>query len=598
MKTASNYLDYFGWNPQLLREIKGKLKQRNIIATIAASVIAQFAIVIYHLSELPDYKAGELPRDGLTESITEYSRYCIETLPTEPLKGHLYHLDPALCSADLKSSWIINWNVFWWDIFLILSVIGIGLLLVLGTYFLISNFLTENKQDTLGLVRLSPQSASSIFLGKILGVPILLYLGIATAFPMHLVSALQAGINLGLLIGFYVAVVASCAFFYSLGLLVSLLFPFAIVSWIFAGAIALFLSYLSLLTTYIHEASTSSIFDWLLFFNPNNLLLALGETTGIHYRYFDFEGLSHFRSGFDPNNDMFFFDSVLFYGKAIGTKTGMAIGAVIANFSLWTYWLWQALTRRYYNPQSTAITKTQSYWITAWFMVLSLGFSLQDISRYNDGWFGEDRFLLNMSLLKLVLATYFVALMFLLTPHRQTLSNWARYRHQVKGKTWQQLVFNEESPAVVAIMLNMAIAIIYALPSLFMFTLRKDANIVALSIVLIVGTIVFYSTLVQLLFLNKSKHPVVIAGLVLATLSIGIPMCVGIITPSGSLIDLVLLFTPFSLAVSSIGDMTQAVWVIMGQWLAIAVVSLQIRKNLRIAGRSESYAALTGKPQT
>ena len=104
-----------------------------------------------------------------------------------------------------------------------LSFIGIVTLLIVGTYMLVADIEREKQRGTLNFIRLTPQSASSILAGKILGVPILLYTAIALLLPLHLVASWQSHIPLSLTISFYLAVIASCGFFYSLALLWSLL---------------------------------------------------------------------------------------------------------------------------------------------------------------------------------------------------------------------------------------------------------------------------------------------------------------------------------------------------------------------------------------
>lgn len=74
----------------------------------------------------------------------------------------------------------------------------------------------EVKRGTLNFIRLSPQSATNIFMGKILGVPILLYLFGLVAFPLHFFAALSAKIPLLLILSFYLVLAFSCLFFFLL----------------------------------------------------------------------------------------------------------------------------------------------------------------------------------------------------------------------------------------------------------------------------------------------------------------------------------------------------------------------------------------------
>ncbi|MEO0835580.1 MAG: hypothetical protein AAFY16_06250, partial [Cyanobacteria bacterium J06642_3] len=197
----SQFLD---WNPQLFREIRGKFKTRNLVIAAAISVIVQFVAVISLLGQLPD-------SDPERSLYTQYSSYC---------RGN--GLDRLACTKDMLGNWVINWQLLWLDLFIILSIISIFSLLVIGTYMLVADTVQEENQGTLNFIRLTPQSAGSILLGKILGVPILLFSAILLLLPLHLASGLHAHIPLTLILGFYAVIAASCGFFYSLALLWSL----------------------------------------------------------------------------------------------------------------------------------------------------------------------------------------------------------------------------------------------------------------------------------------------------------------------------------------------------------------------------------------
>ena len=146
---------------------------------------------------------------------------------------------------------------------------------------------------------------------------------------------------------------------------------------------------------------------------------------------------------------------LLFYGQALWVKASFGIGFILFNFSLWTYWCWSVLKRRFHNPTSTLFSKSQSYWITGWLAVFALGFTLQDNQSYSSA---ADHFVF----LQICLCIWGLSLIAALSPHRQTLYDWARYRHQISENSnilWKELVFGENSPSGVAIAINIAIAI-------------------------------------------------------------------------------------------------------------------------------------------
>ena len=73
-----------------------------------------------------------------------------------------------------------------------------------------------------------PNSTLSILTGKLLGVPILIYLVAAVAVPFHLWAGLVANIALGEILSFYGVLAASCIFFYS----AALLYVVSVLGWV------------------------------------------------------------------------------------------------------------------------------------------------------------------------------------------------------------------------------------------------------------------------------------------------------------------------------------------------------------------------------
>lgn len=125
------------WNPQLLREIKGRWKVSDISLAIAVSLLGQFILFMYFQAQLP-YHANP--------SFAYSHRYCINnSLP-----------DPLQCIFDSDDNVIINWQVWCQDVFSMLSFIAICVLLVGGTFLLINDLATEERRDTLNFIRLSP----------------------------------------------------------------------------------------------------------------------------------------------------------------------------------------------------------------------------------------------------------------------------------------------------------------------------------------------------------------------------------------------------------------------------------------------------------
>ena len=551
----SNFLE---WNPQLFRELKGKLKTRNVIIIAAISVITQLLIVFSFLGQLPE------PITDPLNIGTEHSRYCVTALN--------YYENYLLCQTDLANNWIINWQLFWFDLFLTLSFVAIFALLVVGTYMLVDDLVKEENRGTLNFIRLTPQSASNVLMGKILGVPLLLYLAILLAFPLHLSAGLAARIPFSLILGFYAIIIASCAFFYCAAMLWSLLNSglSGFKPWLASGAVFVFLFAFSiqLLNDYLNIYNCT--FEGLILFHPGVVLSYLANATALPHKtvsYFDSKELGE----------------LLFYGRDLWTKASVGMGFVFLNYGLWTYWLWSALKRRFHNPQSTLLSKTQSYWVTGWFVAMTLGFTLQSTSnRYL-----EDNFMM----LQFLMAIFFLGLIAALSPHRQTLHDWARYRHQKQHEAsllWKELVFGENSPSTVAIAINLLIALIYIIPSLLLFS-DKDNSLAAFAGLLIgANLILFYAVLAQLMLTMKyQKRAIWTTGAILALVVIPI-VCFGLGDIQPSYEPALWLFSFMPLAAIAHATLPTIIMSILGQWLMIAVAGFQITRKLNQAGASET----------
>jgi len=161
-------------------------------------------------------------------------------------------------------------RLWWLDIFTFLSITGIFALLVVGTYQLIADLSGEERRGTLNFIRLSPQPARTIFIGKIFGVPILLYLVCLLALPFHLGAGLLAGIPLSLILAFYAVLIASCAFFYHAALSFALATPWlgGFQPWLGSAAVLIFVFYSTIVTLSGYGGSRTP-FDWLILFNPS-----------------------------------------------------------------------------------------------------------------------------------------------------------------------------------------------------------------------------------------------------------------------------------------------------------------------------------------
>ncbi|MFW6358423.1 MAG: hypothetical protein ACOC0N_04305, partial [Chroococcales cyanobacterium] len=351
----SNLLDKLGeWNPQLFREIKGRFNPRNVAIAAGISGIAQLLVYLFYTADLPsspDYEGT--------------NRYCMGTPPI-----NWGHYDPAYapnnyCLKDSLGHWIINWQLWRLDVFIALSFIAIFALLGVGTYMLISDWSREEQRQTLNFLRLTPQPAKTILIGKMLGVPSLLYLIAFLALPFHFVMGLEAGIPLTLILGFYGVLAASCIFFYSVALLYGSISTWlgGFQSWLGSGVL-LFFMFMFTIGLLEDQLPFDNPFDWLTLFFPSTVLPYLVKATNLPAEMIGYMGGGSL-------------SELEWYNIPVGYNAWMGIGFVLANFALWNYWITQGLKHRFHNPNDPLLSKGQSYWLSSSFAMIALGFAVQ-----------------------------------------------------------------------------------------------------------------------------------------------------------------------------------------------------------------------------
>ncbi|MGI0489121.1 hypothetical protein ACN4EK_27230 [Pantanalinema rosaneae CENA516] len=381
------------WNPQLFREVKGRLKRLPIAIAVAASLAVQGLMLVYFWKLLPH----------------PYSLY------------HRYYSNPnggvgGEQILDALGQPIINWQLWWSDIFQALSWLLPLILLLAGTYGLIADLAKEEQRGTLNFIRLSPQTSQSILLGKALGVPILSIVAVATAIPLHLIAAIMGNMGVGSVLSLYLLTIAACAFFYTM----ALFFVLQGATQPGVGPIVVSAGYFLFALTYNH----------------------------FYYSY---------------DRPYYGWHGQWFYAW-IGESLASSVGFAVMILGVGTFWLWQSVNRRFRNPNRTLISKTQSYGLTACVQLFLFGFVLRQTSPGFEH-SGDLMALLGMNLL------WFLIIIATLTPQRQTLLDWARFRHvpvtelpqhprsKVRRSLRQDLLWGESSPALLAIAVNLLIPI-------------------------------------------------------------------------------------------------------------------------------------------
>ncbi|HAZ49862.1 MAG TPA: ABC transporter permease [Cyanobacteria bacterium UBA11369] len=571
------WLDRIGdWNPQLLRELNGRLKPRNVLIAIAISLFGQFLLFQVFQSQLP------IPPEPGEYKYRISNQFCTGNPDYEGAK--IYQ-----CLRDPLGNFIINWQQWWLSVFVFLSFVGIFALLVIGTYMLIADLTNEERKGSLNFIRLSPESTPRLLIGKMLGVPILVYLLTALALPLHLFAGLSAQISLGEILAFYAVVVACCIFFYSTALLYGLVSNWlgGFQAWLGAGAVLSFLWVTASLATYVPIYNPLA---WARLIAPFDLIPHL-YTSSLSYQNIDLQKLQWFY-------------------LPLGANGVFLLGFALLNYALWTYWVWQGLQRCFRNQNATILSKSQSYLFTACFTCSTLGFSLPGytspyLTNNPKEWLFQ-----HLAVLCLFDLFLFLYLLAALLPHRQAMQDWARYRREkvsTRKRFWnisvlQDLVWHEKSPAVEAIAINVAIAVMPLVGLILVSRSEIDAKISAFfSIGLAASLVIIYAALTQLILFMKAQNRIFWAiGTIGAALFLP-PIILGVLsiqpgTTAGFLwfftagAPMVVLYPPSGLMSSMM-----VCFALLGQWTIFGLLNLQLTRQLRIAGESATKALLAGK---
>lgn len=552
------------WNPQLIRELKGRFKLRSALMAIALSIILQLLVVGFFYSRLSEF--FEL---NFNDDYIRWNRYCSYNATPPPPDYY------DNCLRDAMGYILINWQAWWLDIFRTLNWILSFAWITLGVYFLATDLEQEERRGTLNFLRLSPQSAHHIFLGKLLGVPILVYLGGLLAIPLHSIAASRAGAPSSFIVSFYILLLAGCYFTYSLALLFGfigkslarqtetqlgaglIILIVCVISFIFVPCYTVWNSYTSWGTVvqsdYIYEYGNSEVVNWFALSLHSNPWLAHSFTLGI-----------------------------------------LAIS---------TYFIWRALQRCFHNPGATLFSKPLSYGLVAFCEIVLLGFCFSDLTIKSYTFYSD-----TLGLISGVNLILFLLVIVGLSNQRQTLLDWARYRHmtpetkQLAGtivsskpsSRWHDLIWGEKSPAVEAIALNLVIALLILLPAIFL-KLDSESRMPALiGTIVTMNSIALYGAIAQLILLAKTpKHVSWAIGIV--GLLFLVPLSAGaLLYDALPIARNLLLFTPFPWILLEESVPSGLYYgEILVQWLMLVLVNIRLTHQLRQLGESATKQLLT-----
>jgi hypothetical protein len=596
------------WNPQLLREIKGRFKFLHVAIAVASSLLLQLVVFLYQLRELPSDKyslIGSYCRLSQSYHDQENQLYKQKDFIYQQLNNvkKIKPLDSTL-AANLNSEIIqvdkqltnlrkyletnfcpsneINMQLWWRDhyeyIFLSFTAIFIITLLVAGTYLLINDLAKEENRGTLNFIRLSPQSETSILTGKLLGVPVIIYLFTLAALPLHLWSGRSANIALSYIFSYYLVLVGSCILFYSAALLFGLFMRSSsgLQPWLGSGTMLLFL----VVTMFM--ASNSSL-------RLNDPISSLRLFSPWDITNYLFPNLFRIYQG-SSLKELKFFDFPL------GKNVISVVGLHLVNYALSSYWIWQALKRRFRNPNSTILNKGQSYLLVASSQVMILGIAWKN--------FGNQDVSTNISNLGLINFLLVLGLIAILSPHRQSIQDWARYRHDnpthrrssQRMSLWQDLIWDEKSPVIVAIAINLVIATI---PSVVCILLKYPNNIdhtkIVLGMVLFISMMIIYATTAQLMLLMKTpKRSLWAIGTVSAAIFLP-PWILQFLSVQPSENTALWLFSIFPWTAVNYANHTTIFMALLGDFSAIILLNFQLTRQVKLAGESSTKALLAGR---
>ena len=412
-----------------------------------------------------------------------------------PQVDNFYCLDvdtQFTCSlTDDKSAYQINWPLWHGVVFEILTPLMVFPLMGIGVFLLMHNLSEEKRRGTLNFLQLSPRSPLTILGGKLLGVPICLYLAVALALPLHWFTGLSAGYGVGHLLGFDLTVVSQTLIFYLAAVVLSLstanVMLSSLLPWLLAAGIL--------------------IFQWIFF---------LWFQFGPNWIFSNTESISLFWSLlFSPFVSLGYLRSSLLSGDP-STSVNLALGIFRINFTEYTVlslihafgWyilLGHGIQRRFGNPDITLLKRQFSYLLTLTFVAIMTGLTGTELETN-----GATTHLFFIICFTVV---YCVALTVSLAPTRQTLSDWARFRQAQTTQRlplWQDFLIGDTSSPVVAIAVNLFLLTLFLMgwilwsSSSFYSNLAETLILVG-CILLLMGSIFFTVLVSQILVVWSRK---------------------------------------------------------------------------------------------
>ncbi len=446
----------------------------------------------------------------------------------------------------------IHWDKLWGYVFQNLTLLLPLVLVTIGTYFLASDLYRENRRGTLNFIRLSPQSGLSIMGGKFLGVPILIYFFVLLAVPLQLWAGFHSSMGFVNTLFWDGFILSICGLFLLLTIFWMTLVP-------------------------IRPIAMAAL----------NLLLSSFFVNMAGYVLIAFSG--SYGQSLDPGYLRWFYLPL----NNIPAFCTLGIGTVLIA----GYWLWEPIDRRYLNHHSTLLSKRSSYQLNFCCQLWLMGFALMSFNRPP----AEIQFcLVAVGTLQIAgILSYFS----ILTPSRRILQDWSRYRRERIDHKWRwgspnlfrDLLWDDRSPASLAIAVNLGICLVPWLPFIWQATNPHQLN--GFLSVLLGAILMFnYGTLFQIM---AARNEYTIFGI--SIFSIFWAMVIGMLLSALTLlmiagygplaITLLVCLTPFAIFNGTVVPTWGLLLAAIGQLLLGRLWLEGFQKQISVLGRSPSATA-------
>jgi len=413
-------------------------------------------------------------------------------------------------------------------------------------------------------------------------VPILIYLFVLAAIPFHLWAGYAAKITLSYIFSYYTILVASCILFYNSTFLFSLATRRfgSFQPWLGSGAILWYLYTTMMMSDANDSHDLYQVTAWFGLFSPWDITEDL------------------FPHLFNKNRKNIPIQTLQFFSFPVGESLITLIGFYLLSYGLLTSAIWQGIKRCFRNQNTTIWSKGQSYLFVAISQFMLLGMFMQG---YDDNGHNPHLSYLRYDdpCLSYLLSNSFIifSLIPILSPHRQTVQDWARYRH--RNTSWlKDLIWGEKSPALLAIFINLLITTTPIFLAILL-TIGYKPNILFLSAALTISFFLIYATIAQLILLQKTSKRAIWAYGTIGAVFFVTSMITSFVDSFSRRALMQSLFSPYPFWLFSFYDSTDSdaiefikhpeTTLLIGLCLRISVfilLTLQLKRQMRILGES------------